>query len=196
MSSLATIEAIPDEDLVRRCVIGEDEAFRQLYLRYRQPVLRTARRIIRNAEDAQEITQEIFLKVYRSISDFDPAKSRLSTWLYRLASNHAIDHWRARNRRLRVETAFDSADGATERLFISHRAGPYQILAGKELAGQLRRCARKLPSLQRRLFILRHFHGFSLDEIARMEGRSLGTVKGLLFRACRTLRTRFRYQIQ
>jgi RNA polymerase sigma-70 factor (ECF subfamily) len=191
MNSCAVAMTLPDEDLVRRCCSGEEDAFSQLYQRYRRPVLCTAYRIIRNVEDAQEATQEIFLKMHRSLANWNPEKSRLSTWLYRLAANHAIDHWRTKRRRLRWETLMDPTDSH----YCRHQAadtkyGPHWSLEQKELAREIRHCAERLPALQKRLFILRHFSGLRLDEIARLEGRSLGTVKGLLFRASRTVRQR------
>ena len=191
MESCTIALSLPDEDLVRRCRGGEEEAFSQLYQRYRRPVLSTAYRIIRNPDDAQEATQEIFLKVYRSLADWNPERSKLSTWLYRLAANHAIDRWRAQKRRLRRETPTDPSSGTFRRLsFADPRTGPQAMLEWKELTTEIRRCAQHLPSLQRRLFLLRHFCGLGLEEIAMTEGRSLGTVKGLLFRASQAVRHR------
>jgi RNA polymerase sigma-70 factor, ECF subfamily len=194
-ASISLADTIPDEDLVRRCQFGEEEAFSLLYERYRRPVLSTAARIIRNFDEAQEITQEIFLKVHRSIADFDPGKAKMSTWLYRLATNHAIDHWRAQRRRHRLE-----ADKVLDEKVMNQipspmaQSNPQDSLERMELAGEIRRLTARLPQLQQRLLILRHFHGLTLAEIARIEGRSLGTVKGLLFRACRTLRTRIAHR--
>lgn len=191
MGTLAAHPFLPDEDLVRRWRNGEEEAFSQLYHRYRKPVLSTAYRIIRNPEEAKDATQEIFLKVYRSLSDWDPGKSRLSTWLYRLAANHSIDRWRVQRRRREVEYGVGLAGGAHFRRFVSDAgAGPFSLLARKEMAGELFRCARLLPRLQHRFFVLRYMHSQTLEEIARAEGRSIGTVKGLLFRASRTVRRR------
>ncbi len=191
MESCTLALSLPDEDLVRRCRRGEEDAFCQLYQRYSRPVLSTAYRIIRNQDDAQEATQEIFLKVYRSLADWNPERSKLSTWLYRLAVNHAIDRWRAERRRLRWETVTDPSDGVFRRRpSADPGTGPHAALERKELTVEIRRSARRLPGLQRRLFLLRHFYGFGLEEIARMEGRSLGTVKGLLFRASQAVRRR------
>ena len=190
MGSYALVDTLPDEDLVRRCRSGEEDAFSQLYRRYRKPVLCTAYRIIRNAEDAQEATQEIFLKVYRSLAEWNPNKSKLSTWLYRLAANHAIDRWRTQQRRLRWEASGPSESQDYRCHAADPRSEPLGVLERKEMASEIHRCTRRLPRLQQRLFILRHFYGFGLEEIARIEGRSLGTVKGLLFRAARTVRRR------
>ena len=193
MQSCLVMPAPEDEDLVRRWRRGEEEAFSQLYHRYRRPVLSTAYRIIGNPEEAQDATQEIFLKVYRFLPDWDPKRSRLSTWLYRLASNHAIDRWRVQRRRNRVESRTDVTEWAAARKMIADPdGGPYSILIRKEFTDRLRGYVMSLPKLQRRFFVLRYFQGLRLEEIALVEGRSIGTVKGLLFRACRTIRVRFR----
>ncbi len=189
MGTCAIAASLPDEELVRLCRGGEQEAFSRLYERYHRPVMSTALRIIRNPEDAQDATQEIFLKVYRSLAEWKPEKARLSTWLYRLAANHAIDHWRVRHRRDRRESLMDpSEEGPYRRFSADSGTGPYLVLERKEINSQIRDSIRRLPQLQRRLFILRHIYEFRLEEIARIEGRSLGTVKGLLFRASRTIR--------
>jgi len=201
MASYAISRLLPDEDLVRRCRQGEDDAFTMLYDRYRRRVLLTAYRIIRNPEDARDATQEIFLKAYISLRQWNSDKSKLSTWLYRLAANHAIDCWRARRRRVRKEAGWQCSTGITQLDFISDLGpGPDRVLERKERADEFRRCVEALPGLQKRFFILRHFHGLTLEEIAKSEGRSLGTVKGSLYRAtqsvtrrlCRALRRRSR----
>ena len=189
MASYSVESLVSDEDLVRRCRTGEEDAFSELYGRYRRRVLSTAYRIIRNPEDAQDATQEIFLKMYRSISQWNPGRSRLSTWLYRLAANHAIDCWRVRHRRLKSEVGGDACQTAARRLRDEdQRHAPYHVLEGKELVGRIRRRLDSMPRLQRRFFILRYFHGMTIEDIAALEHRSIGTVKGLLFRATRTVR--------
>lgn len=95
----------PDKDLVQRCRDGEEEAFSELYRRYRCRVLSAAYRILRDVQEAQDATQEIFLKVHRALPGWDPERSRLSTWLYRLASNHAVDRWRSQSRRRKTFSA-------------------------------------------------------------------------------------------
>jgi RNA polymerase sigma-70 factor (ECF subfamily) len=188
MASCAILSSLPDEDLVHRYCQGDDDAFDLLYNRYRSRVLRTAYRIMRNPEDARDATQEIFLKACLALRCWNADRSKLSTWLYRLAANHSIDCWRARRRRARSET---SREFPTEPPLRSPSSGselaPDRELERKELAEEFRRLVNRLPDLQRRLFILRHYGGLSLEEIAHQEGRSLGTVKGSLHRAMRSI---------
>ncbi len=191
MSSCGITGLINDEDLVHRCRGGEEEAFSQLYSRYRQRVFSTAYRIIRDSEDARDATQEIFLKAYRALPYWDPDKSSLSTWLFRLAANHAIDCWRSRRRRLNAEIAGEPGDTAAPGPGTSSALrSPHRLLEAKEAAGMVAQFVDGLPDLQRRFAILRYFRELSLEEIALLEGRSIGTVKGLLHRATRSVRRR------
>ncbi len=188
MASCIVLNSLPDEDLVRRCRQGEDDAFALIYDRYRRRVLLTASRIMRNHEDARDATQEIFLKAYLSLRQWDSDKSKLSTWLYRLASNHAIDCWRARGRRARTEEYRDTAAGGSAVEAVPDEGlPPDRELERKEQADLFRRQVDRLPALQKRIFELRYYHGLSLEEIAGCEGRSLGTVKGSLYRATQSV---------
>ncbi len=184
MASYAIPSSLPDEVLVRLCRQGEADAFTLIYDRYRRRVLQTAHRIIRDPEDARDATQEIFLKAYLSLRQWNSDKARLSTWLYRLATNHAIDCWRSRRRRARTESADEMREDGSAFEFVADAIeAPDRELERKELRSQFDRCLSRLPELQRRMFMLRHYYGLSLAEIARREGRSLATVKGSLYRA-------------
>ncbi len=184
-----------DEDLVRSTLHGDEEAFSRLFDRYRVPVYSTSYRILQNAEAARDATQEIFIKLYRSLRTFDPRKSKFSTWLYRLAANHAIDSWRAR--RTRSETRLPDEPALAERLaresvMAEAIQSPQDRVESKEKIDEIRRCVEALPELQKKVFVLRYFQDLKLEEIAEMEDCSLGTVKTSLFRATQTIRRRLR----
>ena len=185
--------ALPDEQLVERCIKGDEEAFRVLYDRYRRRVFATVRRIVRNREEAQDVTQEVFAKLYRSLSSWDSRRAKFSTWLFRLAANHAIDAWRSSRRRVELSLEGDGMDGSLRRpfpypcrmVFYAERA-----LERKERIAEIQRFVNGLPPLQRKVFLLRHFQGFKLHEIAESEGHKLATVKTSLYRATQHLRRR------
>lgn len=183
----------PDEDLIARTLEGEEAAFSLLYDRHHQRVYSTVYRIIHDAGEAQDATQEVFVKLYRSLSDWDPRKARFSTWLYRMAANHAIDCWRSRRRRLE-----SSPGGAPEwellgsRMIGDSSPSPLGVLEGKEVIERIRRCVDDLPELQKKVFMLRYFQDLKLEEIAESEDCSLGTVKTSLFRATRAMRRAIR----
>ena len=92
-------DSLPDERLVEKILDGDKNAFSHLYARYHAKVYGAAYRIIRNPEESKDAAQEIFIKLYRFLRTWDARKSKLSTWIHRLAVNHAIDHVRTRNRR-------------------------------------------------------------------------------------------------
>lgn len=195
-SDLGRQDALSDEELVEHSLAGNDEAFRVLYDRYRRRVFATVRHIIRDPEDARDLVQEIFAKIYRSLSSWDAHRAKFSTWVYRLAANHAIDCWRSRRRN--VELSLDSVEVPVEaRLRVPHADAamsfqPERAFEQKERIAQIRRSVDSLPPLQRKVFFLRHFRGFKLHEIAESEGHKLATVKTSLYRATQVLRRRLR----
>jgi RNA polymerase sigma-70 factor, ECF subfamily len=178
-----------DEELVRRTLGREEEAFSLLYDRYRQRIYATVYRIIQDAAEAQDATQEVFIKLYRSLSDWNPQRAKFSTWLYRMAANHAIDCWRSRRRRNESQPDEESDREARP----AHPVGdailtPLGTLEKRETIDQVRKCVDELPELQKKVFLLRYFQDLKLEEIAEMEDCSLGTVKTSLFRATHAVR--------
>jgi RNA polymerase sigma-70 factor (ECF subfamily) len=182
---------LSDEALVERTLDGDERAFAELYDRYRGPVFSTAYRIIQGAESARDATQEIFIKLYRSLRSWNPEKAKFSTWLYRLAANHAIDCWRERRRRGETQIPDGAPDAETlvrqSRLADAIRS-PYDAAEQGERVDEVRRRVDMLPELQKKVFVLRYFAELKLEEIAEIESCSLGTVKTSLFRATQTLR--------
>jgi len=178
-----------DEDLVTKVIGGEEDAFSQIYERYMQRVYATAYRVVQNPAEAQDATQEIFFKIYRSLPDWDPRKASFSTWLYRLSVNHAIDCWRALRRRRESQPEEDSGrDPFPERSLGDAIITPMGALENREGIEQIRECVQDLPDLQKKVFLLRYFHELKLEEIAALEQCSLGTVKTSLFRATHAVR--------
>ena len=185
--------SLSDEELVERTLGGEEDAFSQIYDRYRRPVYSTSYRIIQNSEEALDATQEVFIKLFRSLGSWDPNKSKFSTWLYRMAANHAIDRWRLHRRRgespLEDESAAQHIEG--DPLRDAFRS-PYDEVERRESVEEIRRCVESLPELQKKVFILRYFRDMKLEEISEAEECSLGTVKTSLFRATQAVRRRVR----
>jgi RNA polymerase sigma-70 factor (ECF subfamily) len=178
-----------DADLVARILGGDEDAFSQLYDTYHPRVYATAYRIVQDMAEAQDATQEIFIKLYRSLSDWDSRKARFSTWLYRLAVNHAIDCWRTRQRRPQSHQGQTAdRDALPERTLGEAILTPFGALEKKESMDHIRQCVNELPELQKKVFVLRYFQEMKLEEIAEMEDCSLGTVKTSLFRATHAVR--------
>ena len=178
-----------DEDLVQSSLDGSREAFEQLVRRHQRSLVNHLFRQIGQRDSALDLAQEVFLKVYLSLASFDPTY-RFTTWLYRIASNCAIDHLRKK----KPQTYSIHADPDDER---SH--GPASTLAGKEptphemlrleeLKGRLELAVAALPTEFRQLILLRHRQHCRYDEIARITELPIGTVKNRIFRAREMLR--------
>jgi len=181
--------SLSDECLVKIILDGDDTAFTQLYERYRLLVCSVAGRIVRDFEEAQDATQEIFIKVYRSLHRWDVKKSKLSSWIYRLAVNHSIDCYRARLRCAESRLHQKNAERIFQWYAGEHPAcSPFKTFKNREEIRMVRRCIEKLPDLQKRTFTRRYFQELKLAEIDEMECCNLGTVKSSLYRATGVVR--------
>lgn len=179
-----------DEELVATILAGDEDSFRVLVLRYQSRVVNYLYRLLRNLEEAHELAQEVFLRIYRALDRFDP-KYRFSTWLFRVAQNAAID--RIRRRRLTMVSMHrpkseDSEGGAWE--FPSNERGPYGELRNRERRHAIREAIQSLRGEYRELIELRHYAELSYDEIAELKDMPLGTVKNKLFRGRQMLKAK------
>lgn len=177
-----------DEELVVSILAGQEDDFRVLVLRYQQRVGNYLTRILRNQDEAVELAQEVFLRVYRALDRFDPSY-RFSTWLFRVAQNAAIDLMRRRRLKLvslhRPETG-DSSGGDWE--FASSEQGPYGDMRNRERGRAILAAVSALKGEYRELIELRHFAEMSYDDIAELKEMPLGTVKNKLFRGRQMLK--------
>ncbi len=184
---------VPDEELVERSLRGEADAFRRLYEKYRRPIYVAVCRIILDPEEARDATQEIFITVYRSLALYNPHRARFFPWIYRVATNRAIDYWRIRRRRAEVPLS-ETLEGPPRRAFIGRGAARTieRILEEKERAAEVRGFLNELPQPQRQFFVLRYYEGLKLREIAEQSGYKLGTVKSSLHKATKTMRQKLK----
>jgi len=184
---------IPDEELVERSLRGEEDAFQRLYERYRQSVYAAVYRIVLDPEEAQDATQEIFIAIYRSLAIWSPQRGRFLPWVFRVATNRAIDRWRIRRRRAEVpliETLETQSNGVS--LYRETMEPIERTVERREKIAEVLRFVDELPQSQRRFFVLRYCYGLKLREIADKEGCKLGTVKSALHRATNTMRLKLR----
>lgn len=172
-----------DEQLVAAALAGDRDAFGMLVGRYEGRLVNYLFRLVRSPEDAHDLAQEVFLKVYQALDRFDP-QFRFSTWLFRVAQNAAIDQIRRQRVKL-VSMSRESPDGGEEREwdFPSPDATPYGDLRNRERGEAIQSAVDALPWEYRELILLRHFGELSYEEIASMKKLPLGTVKNKLFRA-------------
>ena len=174
--------ALSDEELVERCLAGEEEAFRILVERYDRRVYAAIRRLVRSEADARDLTQETFLRFFRALSTFDASRS-LGAWLLRIASNQTVDFLRKR----RVETVpFDALVEDVPDFLVDDVGieGARAREARREWLSDL--VARLSPGFQV-VIELRHSQGLGTYEIAEVLDVSPATVRSRLHRAHRQL---------
>ncbi|HLE85534.1 MAG TPA: sigma-70 family RNA polymerase sigma factor [Thermoanaerobaculia bacterium] len=177
-----------DEELVAAVLRGERERFGALVERYQGRLVNYLYRLLRSVEDAHELSQEVFIKVYQALDRYDP-RYRFSTWIFRVAQNAAIDEIRKRRVRLvSFEGREDDEGEAREWEPESPARGPYGELRNAERGGAIQQAIDKLPWEYRELIVLRHFGELSYDDIASLKAMPLGTVKNKLFRGRQMLK--------
>ncbi len=177
-----------DAELVRRILAGEGNQFETLVARYQTRLFRFICRFTNDAEDARDVTQEVFLKVYGALDSFDP-RYRFSTWLFRVAGNAAIDHLRRRKGRTVPLDLPPDQEGDSHAIEPRDQGpDPLETLKRARLRQAIDEAIRKLPDDYRELISLRHYGELPYEEIAELKRLPLGTVKNKLFRARQALR--------
>jgi RNA polymerase sigma-70 factor (ECF subfamily) len=178
-----------DEDLrlVRGILAGEGAAFEELFHRHRERVYRVAFRYTRNRDDALDLLQEVFVKAYRALKDFD-GRASFATWITRIAMNAGVDRIR-RGKAEVVEYRDDLANpGGGEAPLRGPGCNPAQDALRRELGDQIREAVARLSEKHRSVFLLHAVDGLSYREIADTLGIAIGTVMSRLHYARRYLR--------
>jgi RNA polymerase sigma-70 factor (ECF subfamily) len=173
-----------DADLIARAAAGDPAAFQVLVEQHRSMVYRVAYQFAGNHHDADDITQDVFIKVYRSLARFRQ-DAQLTSWIYRIAMNACIDH---RRRQMPVKAAHCGDDTAQLANTAEERPGPETVAYAGELGALLEAAIGRLPDGQRLVFVMRHHEGLKLGEIAEALGLAEGTVKRQLHTAIHRLR--------
>ena len=189
-------ECYDDTELIERFQRGDTAAFDTLFTRYQKRTYRLVQRYISNREDALDLTQDAFIRAYQGLSDFK-SQCQFYSWLYRITVNLCIDFLR---KKARSEVLLYDSDESGELPMANipdpRSESPAKALENKELRAHIRKAVRRLPPKQRQIFILRHWDGLSLKDIAATVGRSDGTVKAHLLHAHRNLRKHLRPYLQ
>ncbi len=182
-----------DAELVLRLKRGDGEAFAGLLRRYQGKVYRLAMNMTRNPQDAEEVTQDVFLAVYRKIGDFD-GRAAFSTWLYRVASNAALMKLRGRRREPHLSVEEEgptfTPDGHHARPVADWSELPEDQLLSTERRRVLEQAIEALPPDYKAVVVLRDIEGLSNQEVAAIVGATVLAVKSRLHRARLALRER------
>jgi len=164
-----------EAEWISRCQQGDQDALKKIFDLYHKKVYSIAYGVLRQREDALDVVQEVFIKLYRSIKNFK-GKSRFYTYLYRMSMNTAIDHTRKAKK---ISTSSIDEDGGFQ-LSDDVEKGPDRILIRKELEERMKLAMGKLPADQRAAIIFREVEELSYQEIAEAMGCSIGTVMSRL----------------
>jgi RNA polymerase sigma-70 factor (ECF subfamily) len=194
MGNLASAIGVRTEDaaLVAALKAGSEEAFGVLIAQYSQPLYTLISRSLQDPADAADITQEVFIKVFRSVKSFH-GESSLRTWMYRIALHEASNQRRWWTRHKKQEMTIDTPVGAAETddgeeamclgaTLRDAQNTPYEQAECGELKARIEESLRKLPEAFRTVVVLREMEGFSYEEIADVLQVPAGTVKSRLMR--------------
>lgn len=189
----STREAAHDSVLVQRFNAGDETAFLEIMGRYRERTFSVARSLIRNDSDAEELTQDTFIRAHRGLARFR-GDSSLSTWLHRITSNLARNrYWyffrRQRHATLSLDFPLgDDSSSTLEDLVASDESDPARAASAAEFSGLVEACMEKLTRRQREILTLRNTLHHSYEEIAAALGIRVGTVKSRIARARENIR--------
>jgi RNA polymerase sigma-70 factor, ECF subfamily len=188
--SSAVAGAESDAEIMLRAKVGDSSAFDFLVQKYRRPMISFMYRMVRNAAAAEDLAQEVFLRVYRSRATYE-ASAKFTTWLYRIATNLAVNHARdTRHERPEVQVSLDEPDeesGTTLELPDGNLTAE-QAMVRRERMLAIRSKVEALPEQQRLAVIMHKYQHMDYRQIAEVLKKSESATKSLLFRAYETLR--------
>jgi len=178
-------EFLTDIEIVEKVRKGDKEAFSLIVERYQKGLINLLFPLMRNYEEAIELCQEVFLKVYSHLDQYD-SNYKFSTWIYKIANNLAIDFLRKGTPK--IDSIDEENENEEKKIEIeSTELNPHECLEKKMVEEEILSAISSLEPLSRELIILRHIHFRSYEEMAKITNLPVGTVKNKIFRARREL---------
>lgn len=173
-----------ENELIIKLKEKDDEAFRYLVNTYQKFVLNICFKFVNNKEIAEDLTQDVFIEIHKSINVFR-MDSKLSTWIYRISVSKSLDYLKSQRRKKRFArlTSLFGESNLSERIFSPENQNPGKIIENEDRVKILQMALDKIPENQRTAFILSKSDGMSYNEIADIMDLSLSAVESLLFRA-------------
>ncbi len=180
-----------EEELIRNLAANNSGAFKNLVDTYQGLVLSTARGFVKNEEDARDLSQEVFIKIFRSLDQFR-GESGLSTWIYRITVNLSMNYLRDQKKHRNTQSLDYQSDGngpkkPVREIIQGKQVAPDKELENKDRAKFLHIALDSLPENQRKAFVLSKYDDLSYKEIAEVLEISISSVESLLFRARKNL---------
>ena len=191
--TVSTRLAVPLDEagLIRAAQQGDQDAFERLVRAYDHSVLRIAMNLLRSPEEARDVYQESFLKVYRNLHSFRFDCS-FHTWLYRIVTNICLDHLRRRKVRKEESTVVETSEGVVDRISQLEEGAPHadpeRQMWNTQLSGRIEGALQSLTPRERTVFELRHYEGLRLRAIGDIIGATEEAAKNCLFRATQKMR--------
>jgi len=191
-AAITSATAVDDAVLIRAAQRGDEDAFERLVRAHDEGVLRLAMNLLRSPEDARDVYQEAFLRVYRNLHKFRFDCS-FHTWLYRIVTNLCLDHLRKRKVRREEPAAVETEGGELDRMeaMPERRAGsdPQRSLLSSEIGDRIQSVLGRMTPRERLVFELRHYQGMRLRAIGEVLGTTEEAAKNCLFRATQKMRS-------
>ena len=179
-----------EQEFIEKLKQGKQSAFSQLLDDYQQKVFGTCISFVPNKEDAEDVAQEVFLEVFKSIHKFK-GDSKLSTWIYRIATNKCLEFIRKKNTKKRfafMQTILGNEIPIDKTSYFTEVNHPGILLENKEKSAIIFKAINTLPESQKVIFTLAKIDGKSYQEIVEITGKSLSSVESVMFRAKKNLR--------
>ena len=186
--SMNAVAAGSDAELMLRVKEGDERSFADLLARYRDPVVNYLYRMVQNGGVAEELAQDVFLRVYRARENYAPS-AKFTTWLYCIATNVALNHLRD-GRMAKYTAALDDPESEVGRELRSSDPNIEERMVAQSMGWEVRRAVMLLPEKQRAAVLLHKYQELDYKQIAAALSCSESAVKSLLFRAYETLRER------
>jgi RNA polymerase sigma-70 factor, ECF subfamily len=177
-----------ETELIIRAQNGNISAFEELIYNYDKKVLALAMKYVKNEDDAKDIYQDVFIRVFKGLKKFQ-FKSEFSTWLYRIVTNVCLTHKTKSNRREFISIHPDEENENSSFDIADEKPSPDRVVNSSEISEHITEALESLSQRQKMIFILKHYEGYKLKEIAEMLQCGEGTIKKYLFDAVRKMRT-------
>jgi RNA polymerase sigma-70 factor (ECF subfamily) len=172
-----------DSDLINRAKSGDSKSYDILLKKYKNSVYSLVLRMVRNSQEAEDLTQEAFIKAFNSLASFNEEYA-FSTWLYKIATNNCIDFFRKRKlQTYSLDKPIQYKDSEIQHEIPDPDLNPEKSIMATERNKLIKEAINKLPEKYHRAILLRHSEEKSYEEIAEILGLPLGTVKARIFRA-------------